>query len=147
MKKLFCTILCCCFFIPFFSCEKTQKIHLTTQNCSQYLNFNMYVTDFNDGLYNDDKPYISCIVHIETSKKIDCHFENVNISYTPHSSGSWIARQSITKQILTTADYNGKSHATYYCIDINPKAVPNLPNLDFTTDLIKKIEGYVILQG
>ncbi len=152
MRKIFSIVLCFFFLIQFTSCgNKTeeQRIPLTKENCTKYLNFTMYVTDYNNvTFHNDNNTYISCIVHIETSKKVECQFENVTISYIPPFSTIWVVRQSIGNQTSTTADYHGKSHATYCCISRNPSSLTGrLPNLKFSNDIIKNIEGYVILQG
>lgn len=153
MKKIFSIVLCVVFLIQFTSCgnkTEVQKIVLTKENCTEYLNFTMYVTDYNNVTFqnDDDNIYISCIVHIETSKKMECQFENVTISYTPHFSTIWQIRQGIGNKTLTSADYHGKSHATYCCITRKPSSSTGyLPNLDFSSDNIKNIEGYVILHG
>lgn len=151
MRKIFYILLCCFFLIPFTSCgnkTETQKIALTKENCTKYLNFNMYVTGYNNVTFqNDNSTYISCIVHVETSSKIECQFENVTITYSPNFSTVWQVRQGLGNQTLTTTDYHGKSHTTYCCITRNPSSLTGrLPNLKFSSDNIESIEGYVILQ-
>lgn len=158
MKKLFCTLLCCTSILSLASCSPKEEnketyVTLTADNCAKYINFNMYITDYSNTLVSnglsEDSTGISCVVHIETSKKIDCRFDNVSITYSPTYSGTWDYNYGSTPLPNATLDYEGHSHISYIAFNHNSSLSNNamLPNLTFRTGIIKSIEGYAVLSN
>lgn len=152
MKKIISTLICfVLLLLPFTACNDSvteTKIELTKDNCLDYINFNMYITDFENVKFsNKDELYISCVIHIETSKKINCHFENVVITYFVLQTTLWNYNQG-TYGTEGTLDYDGRSHVTYCAFKEKPYLLSTnrlLPDLNFNRRMISRIEGYAIV--
>lgn len=125
-------LLCCCFSL--FGCEeknnqesnnesnheekpKYERIQLNKANFTKYIAINAYITDYNvTPLYESPIGTMyyaaSATVHITTSKRADCYFENVRISY-PANIGNdlWYNSADVVSPVAYL-DYEGNSHCS-----------------------------------
>jgi uncharacterized lipoprotein YehR (DUF1307 family) len=107
-------LLCC---ISLYGCEKKQeykRVKLTTENYTNYISINSYATDYNvsplrENSLNKLEYCASATIHVVTSKRADCYFENVTIEYKPSHSILWETSNE-DGGAKVTLDYNGNSH-------------------------------------
>ena len=120
------------------------RIELNTENYDEYISLNFYYSDCQIVAIEESELISTCsifgIANIETSKKIDCVFEDVALSYSPVDT-SWeiYGWGNITAEL----DINGysKSSFSFYFAD----SLINLPY--FGEHLLKEISvsGYVLV--
>ncbi len=164
MKRIVCSILCLALLLPLSACGETEyeRIPLTVDNYEEYININMYITDYCFAITKQTSsgPWysLSCVVHFETSKKVDCTFEDVSIAYTPKRDGithhHWeysVWAEGVNGELMlnpeTALDFEGHSHISFAA------TVEEHPALDFLTfSLTSKrywnvdsIQGYVVV--
>lgn len=121
-------ITCIAFLIFIFSCIfltacssqddniEYESIPITKENYADYIAINMYYTDCNAYLSdktNDNFTYYKmyCIGHIETSRKQDCYFNNVTITFSVQPETLWQAYMSDSP--TSNLDYQGYSHCSF----------------------------------
>lgn len=150
MKKLLLILIPILVVFCFVGCssdsnEQTYtRIELNTENYDEYISLNFYYSDCQIVALNEDEIISTCsifgIANIQTSKKIDCVFENAVLSYSP-ADISWeiYGWGNITAEL----DINGysKSSFSFYFAD----SLLNLPY--FGEHLLKDISvsGYVLV--
>lgn len=123
------------------STQKYEKVSLTTLNYFNYLTIH---TEFDCNIiYVGNNLYTLCIDGtITTTKKIDCYFENVYISYTFAYDDAIYDSMSTIPQIQ--ADYEGYSIVSFFATQENTVLgfAHNVPFL--SSDIsIENISGYV----
>lgn len=141
-------ICCATLLLTFTACQdepQYERIMLTKDNYEQYLSVNSYITDvtceeyvqFGETYYN-----LAYVQHIETSKKIDCTFENVSITFT---GAGIVSNSHHTNMRPQTLDYNGNSHFSMMWIDEKYAFLPGLLGMLPPLYAVGTIEGYVIV--
>ena len=123
------------------STQKYEKVSLTTLNYFNYLTIH---TEFDCNIiYVGNNSYTLCIDGtITTTKKIDCYFENVYISYTFDYDDAIYDSMSTIPRIQ--ADYEGYSIVSFFATKENTvlSFAYNVPFL--SSDIsIENISGYV----
>lgn len=120
MKKLtYCllTIILTLSALSFGACKNTpvyEEITLTKDNYSDYIAINVYYTDCTALPSSETNDYVTyyhlyCICNIETTKKKDCYFVDVEIKYLI-SSGLWSTY--LSNSPVAQIGYNGYSHCS-----------------------------------
>jgi hypothetical protein len=160
MKKiisivLISILLLCC--ISLYGCEKKQeykRIKLTKDNYKNYISINSYVTDYNVVPIHENslgglEYCASAIIHVVTSKRDNCFFENVSIEYQTTISSLWEYSHDNASAIVTL-NYNGESHYSGAAvIDRNGGVTSNIAASLYvpsnTFKHVKAIEGYVLV--
>lgn len=150
MKKLISIILCIIFIFSLSACEIDKRIALTKDNYSEYININVYISDYSCVISKQDNfttNYdITVVVHIETSKKIDCEFEGVSITYSPSTTSLWRYTYKVYSFPNTTLNLEGESHISYAATKVNSPSIDiSTTVLTSTKDIVHSIEGYVIV--
>ena len=125
------------------STQKYEKVSLTTLNYFNYLTIH---TEFDCNIiYVGNNSYTLCIDGtITTTKKIDCYFENVYISYTFDYDDAIYDSMSTIPRIQ--ADYEGYSIVSFFATKENTvlSFTYNVPFL--SSDIsIENISGYVYI--
>lgn len=155
MKKLISIVLCIVSILSLSACGASEeveyeKIQLTKDNYSDYININVYVDDYSFVVSEQTdlvKQYdISVVVHIETSKRIDCTFEGVSITYSPFNTALWQYTFLTTSYPDTTLDIEGNSHLSYAATKTGASSI-NVPTSVLTSanNIVQSIEGFVIV--
>ncbi len=155
MKKLISIVLCIVSILSLSACgadkeTEYERIQLTKDNCSDYININVYIDDYffvvSEQTDTTQRYDISVVVHIETSKKIDCTFDDVSITYSPLYSTFWQCTYPPTLLPTTTLNLEGESHISYAAIRENsPSADVLTSTLTLTKGIIQSIEGFVVV--
>lgn len=122
MKKLtYCLLTTILFFsvLSFGACKKQdtpvyEEITLTKDNYSDYIAINVYYTDCTALPSSETNDYVTyyhlyCICNIETAKKKDCYFVDVEIKYLI-SSALWSTHLSTSP--VAQLGYDGYSHSS-----------------------------------
>lgn len=153
MKKFISIVLCIVSILSLSACgadkeTEDERIQLTKDNYSDYININVYVDDYSFVVSKQTdlaKRYdISVVVHIETSKKADCTFDGVSITYSPFNTELWqYAYNSLPD---TTLNPEGESHTSYVATKANSTSI-NISTsvLTFTNKIVHSIEGFVVV--
>lgn len=130
--------------------EEYKEITLTTDNYSDYIAINVYYTDYN--VLPSDKTgqyttyyHAYCIAHIETSRKMDCHFQNVTIRFAYKDSVLWTSPSYAKTR--TTLDYNGYSHSTISLELLHDSTQIEFPISSASFIKITEITGIAILKN
>lgn len=155
MKKLISIVLCIVSILSLSACgadkeAEYERIQLTKDNYSDYININVYVDDYSFVVSEQTdltKRYdISVVVHIETSKKADCTFEGVSITYSPFNTALWQYTYIVSSLPDTTLDLEGESHISYAATKANSPSI-NISTsvLTSTNNIVHSIEGFVIV--
>lgn len=111
LSLLMCTLVGC-------SSNSSQQTHtritLNADNYDEYISLNFYYSDCQIIAIEESEPISTCsifaIVTIETSKKIDCIFEDVVLSYAP-ADLSWETYG--WGKITAALDINGYSKSSF----------------------------------
>lgn len=148
MKKLVSIILCIVSILSLSSCGSNKRIALTKDNYSEYININVYISDYSFVISKQDELTtrydISVVVHIETSKKVDCTFEGVSIKYSPINTVFW--QYTYTSLPVTTLNLEGKSHISYAATKANSPSIDiSTSFLTSTNNIVHSIEGFVVV--
>ena len=146
MKKIFCIILLIATLFSISSCEKNEpeyeRIQLNKDNYLDYLSIDVYVTDFSFVISKQTEYAnyydVSVVVHIETSKKVECTFEDVSITFKKPET-AWQYRSISFPN--ATLNLNGESHTSYVLTK------ENCIDFDIPTSLIKLSANYVTIAG
>lgn len=163
MKKIVSLFLCMVFIFSLSACsskekeEECKRIALTKDNYSKYININIYFTDFSFAVSKQTQSTVfskteliaeeyalSVVVHIETSKKVECTFENVSIAYTPHLILSSFWNDSYSSRPTTTLNLEGESHISYIATR-ERTSIDDALTTPSTKALIGSIQGYVLV--
>lgn len=141
MKKLaYCLLSTILFFSALFlgACKNSpvyEEITLTKNNYSDYIAINVYYTDCTALPSSETNDYVTtyhlyCICNIETTKKRDCYFVDVEIKYLIPSA-LWSTH--LSNSPVAQLGYDGYSHSSCSMektIDIGkiyfPDSSPNL---------------------
>ena len=154
MKKIISLFLCIAFMFSLSACDNTdteyERIALTKDNYSEYININVYVSDYSfivsEQTELGTRYNISVVVHIETSKKADCTFEGVSITYSPFNTALWQYTYLSTSLPNTTLNLEGESHASYAAIKENSHSIDIVTSvLTSTNNIVQSIEGFVVV--
>ncbi|MGN0819445.1 MAG: lipoprotein [Christensenellaceae bacterium] len=148
MKRLISIVLCILSILSLSACGSDRRIALTKDNYSEYININVYISDYSFVISKQDElttSYdISVVVHIETSKKIDCEFESVSIKYSPINTAFW--QYTYTSLPKTTINLEGDSHISYVATRTNSYSIDiSTSFLTSTNNIIQSIEGFVVV--
>lgn len=148
MKRLISIVLCIISIFSLSACGRDRRIALTKDNYSEYININVYISDYSFVISKQDElttSYdISVVVHIETSKKIDCEFEGVSIKYSPINTTFW--KYTYTSLPTTTLNLEGDSHISYVATRTNSYSIDiSTSFLTSTNNIIQSIEGFVVM--
>lgn len=160
MKKiislvLISILLLCC--ISLYGCEKKEeykRVKLTTQNYTNYISINSYATDYNvvplqENSLGNIEYCASAVIHVVTSKRADCYFENVTIEYKTTYGILWeTSNEEVCAKVML--DYNGESHYSgAVLIDRNGGVESSIAASLYTQtqffNKVKAIEGYVLI--
>ena len=148
MKRLISIVLCIISIFSLSACGSDRRIALTKDNYSEYININVYISDYSFVISKQDELTtrydISVVVHIETSKKIDCEFEGVSITYSPINTAFW--KYTYEPFPKTTVNIEGGSHISYAATKANSPSI-NISTsfLTSTNNIVHSIEGFVIV--
>ena len=155
MKKLISIVLCIVSILSLSACgadkeTEYERIQLTKDNYSDYININVYVDDYSFIVSEQtdlSKRYdISVVVHIETSKKADCTFEGVSITYSPSNTALWRYTYTVSSLPDATLNLEGESHISYAATKANfPSIDISTSVLTSTNNIVHSIEGFVIV--
>lgn len=122
----------------FSSCSKdndTAKIALSTNNYQEYLAVNVYISDYSSTIYEQTETTtfysITCVVTISTLCLGDYQFENAKIEYSKCKSP-------------VSLGYNGSSTTSFVYTDKQSRTLTPPATLT-ATDIVKSIEGYVLI--
>lgn len=123
----------------FSSCSKDNtditKIALTTKNYQEYLAVNVYISDYSSTIYEQTETAtfytITCVVTISTLCLGDYQFENAKIEYSKCKSP-------------VSLGYNGSSATSFVYTDKQSRTLTPPATLT-ATDIVKSIEGYVLI--
>lgn len=123
-----------------------ETIKLTKENYSEYISINAYVSDFtaiiSEQTEISTRYNLSLVVHIETSKKVDCEFEDVSITYSPYRAALW----QYSSFPSATLNLDGESHTSFVATRTDcPFLDCDTSRLTSTKGIVQSIEGYVIL--
>lgn len=155
MKKLVSIILCIVSILSLSACEASEeteyeRIQLTKDNYSDYININVYVSDYSFVISKQTELTtrydISVVVHIETSKNANCTFEGVSITYSPFNTALWQYTFLTNSCPDTTLDLEGNSHLSYAATKADAPSI-NIPTSVLTSanNIVQSIEGFVIV--
>ncbi len=154
MKKFITTIIIACLIVisclGLTACSDSndelqkEKIKLTTENYGKYISINLYFSDCQvapSAKTNEFSTYysLSCIGNIETSKRINCQFEGVNILFDVGMLTGWTIGTP-----FSSLNWEGESHCSFSASKEDTSLL-KYPNTTKYTILICKIEGYVIV--
>ena len=148
MKRLISIVLCIISIFSLSACGSDRRIALTKDNYSEYININIYISDYSFVISKQDELTtrydISVVVHIETSKKIDCEFEGVSITYSPINTAFW--KYTYKPFPKATVNLEGESHISYAATKANSPSI-NISTsfLTSTNNIVHSIEGFVIV--
>lgn len=148
MKKLISIVLCIISIFSLSACGSDRRIALTKDNYSEYININIYISDYSFVISKQDELTtrydISVVVHIETSKKADCTFEGVSITYSPINTIFWkYTYEPFPEAIL---DLEGESHISYAATKANSPSIDiSTSFLTSTNNIVHSIEGFVVV--
>lgn len=154
MKKIISLFLCIAFMFSLSACDNTdteyEQIALTKDNYSEYININVYVSDYSFVVSEQTelgtRYNISVVVHIETSKKADCAFEGVSITYSPFNTALWQYTYLSTSLPNTTLNLEGESHTSYAATKENSHSIDIATSmLTSTNNIVQSIEGFVVV--
>ena len=155
MKKLISVVLCIVSILSLSACgadkeTEYERIQLTKDNYSDYININVYVDDYSFVVSEQadlSKRYdISVVVHIETSKKADCTFEGVSITYSPFNTALWQYTYTVSSLPDTTLNLEGESHTSYAATKANSPSIDiSTSVLTSTNNIVHSIEGFVVV--
>lgn len=153
MKKFISIIFCIISILSLSACTSSseteyERIQLTKDNWSDYLSINVYVDDYffviTEQTGTSRKYDISVVVHIETSKKVDCTFDDVSISYSPLYTPNW--DYTYTSFPKTTVNLEGESHIS--CVAMRTHSYINYittSDLTSTVNIVQSINGFVVV--
>ena len=152
MKKIIYLLLCITLIFSISSCEDSGRIALTKYNYSEYINIDVYVTDYSFIISEETDVStiykISVVVHIETSKKVDCTFEGVSITYSPPKISSWTYAYDLSSPPKATLNIEGESHTSYVATKSEARSINNsISKLTSTNNIVQSIEGFVVLKN
>jgi hypothetical protein len=151
MKKIitaFAMLICLCATLAFSACgsnEQTyERIALTEANYSEYISVNTYFSDFQYSLTENDTQTnqyynLSCIGNLETSKRINCFFEYVSITFSISGAGTWNTLGGCYVEL----DSIGNSHGTFPCF-VSNYPIFSPPHQPTSIEVIN-IRGYVLV--
>lgn len=148
MKRLISIVLCIISIFSLSACGSDRRIALTKDNYSEYININVYISDYSFVISKQDElttSYdISVVVHIETSKKIDCEFEGVSITYSPINTTFW--KYTYEPFPKTTVNIEGGSHISFVATRTNSYSIDvSTSLLTSTNNIVHSIEGFVVV--
>lgn len=150
MKRLISIVLCIISIFSLSACGSDRRIALTKDNYSEYININIYISDYSFVISKQDELTtrydISVVVHIETSKKADCTFEGVSITYSPFNTALWRYTYTVSSLPDATLNLEGESHTSYAATKSNSPSI-NISTsvLTSTNNIVHSIEGFVIV--
>lgn len=148
MKRLISIVLCIISIFSLSACGSDRRIALTKDNYSEYININIYISDYSFVISKQDELTtrydISVVVHIETSKKADCTFEGVSITYSPINTIFW--KYTYEPFPEATLDLEGESHISYAATKANSPSIDiSTSFLTSTNNIVHSIEGFVVV--
>ena len=151
LSTIFVVLACFCSVLTLSACNSNtqsneptfERIALTEENYSKYISVNAYISDFQYSLIEDDTQthhYYNkaCIGNIETSKRTNCYFECVSITFS--IEGTW---DTLGGRCYVDLDFYGNSHGSFPYFDSNSPlfSPPHQP----TSIEVVNISGYVLL--
>lgn len=155
MKRIISAILCILTVFSLFACGTSgdteyEKIKLTKENYSDYINIDIYIDDYSfiaSEQYSSKCYDMSVVVHIETSKKADCTFEDVSITYSPSNTASRLWQYTYNDTLPdATLNLEGESHISYAATKANSPFIDIWTSvLTSTNNIVHSIEGFVIV--
>ena len=153
MNKIISLFLCIAFAFSLSACGTSEmeyeRVQLTKDNYSDYINIDAYISDYSFIISEQTnlitKYDLSVVVHIETSKKVDCTFENVSITYSPFYTPLWQYTYRVSSP-NATLNLEGESHIFYAAtMEKSPSINNSTKVLTSTYDIVQSVEGFVVV--